>query len=194
MSSVRVTRVQVRRKPEDPAPPARSLPQLREAARVCRACPLYRFATQTVFGDGAARASLMLVGEQPGNDEDLQGRTFVGPAGRLLDQLLEQAGIDRKRVYLTNAVKHFKFEQKGKRRLHQKPKGLEIRACQPWVLAEIELVRPAVLVALGAVAAASLFGKTVSVLRDRGRAIDSPLAPCCFVTYHPSAALRAVTP
>ena len=183
-----------RTRPEDPAPPVRSLARLREAARVCRACPLYKFATQTVFGKGPGHAALMLVGEQPGNDEDLRGEPFVGPAGRVLDELLARAGIDRQAVYLTNAVKHFKFVQQGKRRLHQKPKGLEMKACKPWLQAEIERVQPEVVVALGAVAAASLFGSQVSVVRDRGRPIDSPLARHCFVTYHPSAALRAITP
>ena len=184
----------VRTRPEDPAPPVRTVGELGEAAARCRACPLYKDATQTVFGAGAPRARLMLVGEQPGNEEDLEGKPFVGPAGRLLDQLLEQAGIDRGAVYVTNAVKHFKFMMQGKRRLHQKPKGLEIKACKPWLLAEIDRVRPEVILALGATAAAALFGAQVSVMRDRGKPVSSPLAPRCLVTYHPSAALRGPKP
>jgi DNA polymerase len=170
------------------------LPQLAEAARSCEACPLYRDATQTVFGEGPAHAKLVLVGEQPGDEEDRKGQPFVGPAGRLLDQILLDAGITRADVYVTNAVKHFKFVMQGKRRLHQKPKAAEVRACQPWVLGEIERLQPQVLVALGATAVASLFGSKVGVLRDRGHPISSDLAPFCFVTYHPSAALRARTP
>jgi uracil-DNA glycosylase len=185
---------EVRTRPEDPAPPTRGLGELRQAALGCQACPLYRDATQTVFGAGPARARVMLVGEQPGNDEDLAGEPFVGPAGKVLSQVLEEAGIDRQSVYLTNAVKHFKFVVQGKRRLHQKPRGLEVKACKPWLLAEIERVRPEVLVALGAVAGAALFGTTASVTRDRGRPVKSPLAPRCFITYHPSAALRGITP
>jgi uracil-DNA glycosylase len=186
--------IATRTRPEDPAPPVRGLTELRQAAACCRACPLYRTATQTVFGAGPGRARMMLVGEQPGNDEDLAGKPFVGPAGKVLTQLLKEAGIDRKSLYLTNAVKHFKFVQQGKRRLHQKPKGMEIKACRPWLLAEIERVRPQVLVALGAVAGAALFGNAASVTRDRGRPVESPLAPRCFITYHPSAALRGITP
>jgi uracil-DNA glycosylase family protein len=170
------------------------LPQLAKAARSCQACPLYRDATQTVFGEGPTTAKLVLVGEQPGDEEDKQGLPFVGPAGRLLDQILEEAGIARADIYVTNAVKHFKFVLQGKRRLHQKPKAAEVRACQPWLLGEIERLRPDVLVAMGSTAVASLFGSKVGVLRDRGHAIPSELAPFCYVTYHPSAALRAPTP
>jgi uracil-DNA glycosylase family protein len=174
--------------------PRLGLPQLAEAARSCQACPLYRDATQTVFGAGPTSAKMVLVGEQPGDEEDRKGQPFVGPAGRLLDQLLIEAGIPREEIYLTNAVKHFKFVMRGKRRLHEKPKTAEVRACQPWVLGEIERLRPQVLVALGATAVVSLFGNKVGVLRDRGHAIASNLAPFCYVTYHPSAALRARTP
>jgi uracil-DNA glycosylase family protein len=174
--------------------PRLDLPVLAEAARSCQACPLYRNATQTVFGAGPLTARMVLVGEQPGDEEDRKGQPFVGPAGRMLDQILVDAGITRDELYVTNAVKHFKFVMQGKRRLHEKPKTTEVRACQPWVLGEIERLRPQVLVALGATAVESLFGKGVGVLRDRGHAIASPLAPFCFVTYHPSAALRARTP
>jgi uracil-DNA glycosylase len=181
-----------RTKPEDPAP-SLPLPDLAVAARSCRACPLYKGATQTVFGAGPSSAKIMVVGEQPGDEEDKSGTPFVGPAGRLLDQMFEAAGIGRSGVYVTNAVKHFKFVVQGKRRLHQKPKGPEIRACQPWLLAEIERLAPTVIIALGATAAAALFGSKVGVERDRGRPIDTPHARFGFVTYHPSAALRAPT-
>ena len=176
------------------AVPEGGLSELMAAAAGCTACPLYRNATQTVFGAGPARVDMMLVGEQPGDEEDQRGLPFVGPAGRLLDQLLAGAGVDRRRVYVTNAVKHFKFVMKGKRRLHQKPSGREIRACKPWLLAEIDRVRPETIVALGGTAAAALFGSKVSVTRDRGRPVACTLAPECFVTFHPSAALRAPTP
>jgi uracil-DNA glycosylase len=181
--------------PPPPVPShASSVAELAEAARACRGCPLYRDATQVVFGVGPAHASMMLVGEQPGDEEDRQGLPFVGPAGALLNKLLAEAGIARDEVYVTNAVKHFKFVLQGKRRLHQKPRGLEIAACQPWLGAELALVRPTVLLALGATAAQALFGSRVSVQRDRGRPIESPLAPVCLVTYHPSAALRGPNP
>ncbi len=176
-----------------PAHPA-SIDKLAAAARGCQACPLYREATQTVFGVGPAPAPLMLVGEQPGDEEDRRGLPFVGPAGVLLDKLLVDAGISRDEVYVTNAVKHFKFVLQGKRRLHQKPRGLEITACQPWLTAELQLVRPTVLMALGATAAQALFGSRISVQRDRGRPVDSRLAPVCLVSYHPSAALRGPSP
>ncbi len=171
-----------------------SLAGLAAAARTCRACPLYQDTTQAVFGAGPAHATFMLVGEQPGDEEDKQGRPFVGPAGRVLDRLLEEAGIDRRSLYLTNAVKHFSHVVRGKRRLHQKPKSGEIKACQPWLLAELARVRPTVLVALGAVAGSALYGSAVSVQRDRGRPLSSPHAPRCFITYHPSAVLRGPTP
>ena len=172
----------------------RGLRQLALAARSCTACPLYRDSIQTVFGEGPADAVMMLVGEQPGDEEDKQGLPFVGPAGRVLDEVLAEAGIPREAIYVTNAVKHFKFILKGKRRLHQKPKTAEVRACQPWLLGELEHLRPQVLVALGSTASASLFGSKVGVLRDRGKPIASDHAPFCFVTYHPSAALRGPSP
>jgi uracil-DNA glycosylase family protein len=168
-----------------------SLTSLRAAARGCTACPLWQTGTQTVFGEGAARAELMLVGEQPGDKEDLEGRPFVGPAGRLLDEALDEAGIDRKAVYLTNVVKHFKWGPRGKRRIHQKPNREEIGACRPWLDAEVAVVRPRVLVCLGATAAQALLGRNVRVTRDRGNPIESELAPVAFATVHPSSILRA---
>ena len=177
-------------------PERQSLASLRTASRGCTACPLWKTGTQTVFGEGAARAELMLVGEQPGDKEDLEGRPFVGPAGRLLDESLDEAGIDRKAVYLTNAVKHFKWEPRGKRRIHQKPNRDEIAACRPWLDAELAVVRPHVLVCLGATAAQALLGRNVRVTRDRGRPIESEVftsegAPIAFATVHPSSILRA---
>jgi uracil-DNA glycosylase family protein len=174
----------------DFVPSRHTLPALREAAAGCRGCELWKNATQTVFGEGTRRAELMLVGEQPGDKEDLAGEPFVGPAGRLLDEVLEQAGIDRGAVYLTNAVKHFKWRPRGKRRLHQTPRAGEVEACRPWMEAEIEAVSPRVLVALGATAAKALFGSKVRVTRDRGRELETPLAPIGAVTIHPSAILR----
>jgi uracil-DNA glycosylase family protein len=164
---------------------------LANAARVCRQCPLHAAATQTVFGEGPPDARMMLVGEQPGDQEDRAGHPFVGPAGEVLDRALAVVGLERRSLYVTNAVKHFKFEARGKRRIHQRPEAREIQACKPWLLAEIERVRPAVLVALGSTAAQSLFGPSVRTMRDRGRPVASPLAPFCLITYHPSAALRA---
>jgi uracil-DNA glycosylase family protein len=171
-------------------PSRHTLPALREAAAGCRGCELWKNATQTVFGEGARKAELMLVGEQPGDKEDLAGEPFVGPAGRLLDEVLEQAGIDRSAVYVTNAVKHFKWRARGKRRLHQTPRAGEVEACRPWLEAEIEAVSPGALVALGATAAKALFGSKVRVTRDRGRELETPLAPIGTVTIHPSAILR----
>jgi len=168
-----------------------SLTSLREAARGCRACPLWRSGTQTVFGEGKKRARMLLVGEQPGDREDLEGRPFVGPAGRVLDDALLEAGIDRGDVYLTNAVKHFKWTPKGKRRIHQKPNWSEISACRPWVEAELAVVKPEVLVCLGATAAQALLGRDVRVTRDRGRLLESELAPVAIATIHPSSILRA---
>ena len=168
-----------------------SLRALREAARGCTACPLWKTGTQTVFGEGRKRAPLMLVGEQPGDQEDLAGRPFVGPAGRVLDEALAEAGIERADAYLTNVVKHFKWEPRGKRRLHQKPNWSEIAACRPWVEAELAVVKPRVLVCLGAVAAQALLGRDVRVTRDRGRPLESPLAPVALATVHPSSILRA---
>ena len=167
-----------------------SLKALREAAAGCTACPLHRNATQTVFGAGLRRAQVMLVGEQPGDREDVEGEPFVGPAGRVLDEALENVGIDRAELFLTNAVKHFKWEAHGKRRIHQRPSAMEMAACRPWVEAEIAVVKPTVLVALGAVAARSLYGTRVKVMRDRGSEVDSELAPHATVTVHPSSLLR----
>jgi DNA polymerase len=168
-----------------------SLTALREAARGCTACPLWRTGTQTVFGAGMKRARLMLVGEQPGDKEDLAGVPFVGPAGRLLDETLAEAGIDRTDTYLTNVVKHFKWTPQGKRRIHQTPNWSEIAACRPWVEAELAVVRPRVLVCLGAVAAQALLGREVRVTRDRGKLLETPLAPAALATVHPSSILRA---
>jgi DNA polymerase len=172
--------------------PARlSLKALREAAAGCRACPLWRNATQTVFGEGPKAAVVMLVGEQPGDQEDKLGHPFVGPAGRLLDEAMEQAGIDRKRAYLTNVVKHFKWTARGKRRIHAKPSWSEIAACHPWLEAEIAVVKPLVLVLLGATAAQALLGKQFRVTKERGRPVPSDLAPTVIATVHPSSILRA---
>jgi DNA polymerase len=171
-------------------PESRSLRTLRSAASDCRGCPLWRNATQTVFGEGLKKAQLMLVGEQPGDREDIEGEPFVGPAGRVLAEALESAGIERDAIYLTNAVKHFKWRARGKRRLHQTPRAGEVEACKPWLEAELEAVRPGALLALGATAAKALYGPSVRVTRDRGRAIESPLAPFAALTIHPSAILR----
>jgi uracil-DNA glycosylase family protein len=171
-------------------PSTRSLPALRRAASDCRACPLWKDATQTVFGAGTRNARLMLVGEQPGDHEDVEGEPFVGPAGKLLSEALERAAIDAKDIYLTNAVKHFKWRPRGKRRLHQTPRAGEVEACKPWLEAEIAAVKPRALLALGATAAKALFGSSVRITRDRGKPIESPLAPFAAVTMHPSAILR----
>jgi uracil-DNA glycosylase len=169
-----------------------SLPRLREAAAGCRACGLWRLGTQTVFGTGRPRANVMLVGEQPGDQEDRAGEPFVGPAGRILDQALDEAGIDRDDAYVTNAVKHFKWKAgRGKRRLHQKPDAAEVRACRPWLEAELAVVRPRLLVLMGATAAQSLLGPSFRVTRERGRLLESDLAPLVTATIHPSAILRA---
>jgi uracil-DNA glycosylase family protein len=168
-----------------------SLTSLREAAAACQACPLWRTGTQTVFGEGAARSELMLVGEQPGDREDREGHPFVGPAGRLLDEALEEAGIDRTRAYVTNVVKHFKWQARGKRRIHAKPAWAEISACRPWLDAEIAVVKPDVLVCLGATAAQALLGRSFRVTRERGKPVDSDLATHVLATIHPSAILRA---
>lgn len=172
-------------------PPKSSLAEVRELARTCKACPLWKGATQTVFGEGDAPAETMLIGEQPGNEEDRAGRPFVGPAGKLLDRALEEAGIDRNKVYVTNVVKHFKWEPRGKLRLHQKPNLREIEACRPWLDAEIARVRPQVIVCLGATTAQSLLGAGFRVTKQRGKFIDSPLAPHVAATVHPSSILRA---
>ena len=168
-----------------------SLEQVRLAAAECKACDLWKTGTQTVFGEGAEGADLMLVGEQPGDKEDLAGRPFVGPAGRILDQALEEAGIDRDGVYVTNAVKHFKWEPRGKRRLHKRPDAGEIAACRPWLDHEIELVRPRVVVCLGATAAQALLGRTFKVTKQRGEFFPQPAGHVVTATVHPSSILRA---
>jgi len=168
-----------------------SLDAARRAASHCRGCELWERATQTVFGVGPRRPRLMLVGEQPGDAEDRAGEPFVGPAGQLLARALQSAGIERDDVYLTNAVKHFSWEERGKWRIHKKPRPANVTACRPWLLIEIALVQPSVVVGLGATAARSLAGPTVRVLRDRGKRLPSELAPALFVTVHPSALLRA---
>ena len=174
------------------APTANTIAQLREAAAGCRACDLWKTATQTVFGEGPSKATIMFVGEQPGDREDRAGHPFVGPAGKLLDGALAQAGIARKEVYVTNVVKHFKWSgERGKRRIHKKPRSVEIRACRPWLEAELRIVKPRVLVCLGASAAQSLLGKDFSVNRQRGQPVESPLAPYATATVHPSSILRA---
>jgi uracil-DNA glycosylase family protein len=172
-------------------PERRSLKALREAVQDCRGCDLYRDATQAVFGEGPAKARLMLVGEQPGDREDIEGEPFVGPAGGVLRKALEAAGIAIDDAYVTNAVKHFKWRPRGKRRLHQTPRVGEVNACRPWLEAEVAAVRPDAVVALGATAARSLFGPQVKVMKDRGGLLESDLAPLAAVTIHPSAVLRA---
>ena len=182
------------RKPDDTArrfvPPDPDLDKLKEAAAGCTACPLHERGTQTVFGEGRARSRVMLVGEQPGDQEDLKGRPFVGPAGQLLDWALEKAGIDRSQAYVTNVVKHFKWVPRGKRRIHSKPSSMEIKACLPWLEEELELVKPEVLVCLGATAAQALLGSTFRVTRERGTFVRSNLAPRVMATVHPSSLLR----
>ena len=172
-------------------PPEGTWEKMHEAARTCKACGLYKTGTQTVFGEGESKARIVFVGEQPGNEEDLTGRPFVGPAGKLLDQALEDAGIDRALAFVTNVVKHFKWEPRGKRRIHAKPNQAEISACMPWLNAELALVRPDVLVCLGATAAQALLGRAFRVTRQRGEWVESPLAPHVMATFHPSAILRA---
>ena len=172
-------------------PQAPTLLRLRDAAAGCRACDLYKTGTQTVFGEGAEQASVMFVGEQPGDREDVEGKPFVGPAGRLLDEALEEAGIDRGRVYITNAVKHFKWKPQGKRRLHQRPNAAEISACRPWLDAEIGLIKPKILVLLGATAAQALLGRDFRVSLQRGQFIERPGLPLMMATVHPSSILRA---
>jgi len=174
-------------------PPRQTIPALRKAAAGCRGCHLWKNATQTVFSDGPRSAKLMIVGEQPGDQEDRAGHTFVGPAGKLLDRALEAAGIDRDSAYLTNAVKHFKWapDARGKRRIHKTPNSSEIDACNPWLDAEINTLKPTVILALGAIATKALFGPKVRVMKQRGRLIPTELADAAFVTVHPSAVLRA---
>ncbi len=172
-------------------PPKPTLPKLREAAAGCRACHLWELGTQTVFGEGLKSADLVLVGEQPGDQEDLAGKPFVGPAGRLLDQALGEAGIDRKAAYVTNVVKHFKWQPRGKRRIHQKPNAAEIAACRPWLDAELSVLKPRALVCLGATAAQALLGRQFRVSKDRGVPVESDLAPVVMATVHPSSILRS---
>jgi len=168
-----------------------SLTKLRGAAAGCKACALWKIGTQTVFGEGSLKAEVMFVGEQPGDQEDKTGNPFVGPAGRLLDQALEEAGIDRSLTYVTNVVKHFKWQARGKRRIHQKPNWSEITACRPWLDAELAVVKPRVLVCLGATAAQALLGRQFRVTRRRGEPVESELAPVVLATVHPSSILRA---
>jgi uracil-DNA glycosylase family protein len=172
-------------------PARRTLPLLRAAVQTCKGCDLYLNATRAVFGEGPRTARLAFVGEQPGNEEDIQGHPFVGPAGGILDRALTDASIERAEVYVTNAVKHFKFEERGKRRLHQKPRLGEVRACQPWLEAEMELVKPRVIVCLGATAAQALLGSKFRLTKERGIPFQHPWAPHVVATIHPSAILRA---
>jgi DNA polymerase len=171
-------------------PNTSSLGAVREAAAHCTACHLYKQATQTVFGEGPKRAAIMLVGEQPGDYEDVAGKPFVGPAGKIMDRALEDAGIDRSEVYVTNAVKHFKWEPRGKRRIHQKPNSREIAACRPWLEAELRIVKPNLVIAMGATAAQTIFGPGFRVTRERGKVLSSKLAPRVLATVHPSSLLR----
>jgi DNA polymerase len=175
--------------PDDPAPPLQSLGALADAAQDCRACPLFATATQAVFGEGPASAQLVLVGEQPGNEEDLAGHPFVGPAGGVLEKALEEAGIDRRAVYVTNAVKHFSWEPRGKRRIHKKPRVSEIKACHPWLGAELRHVKPAVTVCMGTTAVQSLLGAKVTIGAAKGQVFETTYGPV-IVTRHPSSVLR----
>ncbi|HEU5403220.1 MAG TPA: UdgX family uracil-DNA binding protein [Terriglobales bacterium] len=172
-------------------PERHTLPVLRDASKSCRGCDLWEKGTQTVFGEGSAHAEVLFVGEQPGDKEDLTGRPFVGPAGAVLDKALAAAGIDRSKVYVTNAVKHFNWEPRGKRRIHKKPNAMQIAACRPWLDSEIEAVKPRVIVCLGATAAQALLGRTFKVTQRRGELIPSDLAPYITATVHPSSILRA---
>jgi DNA polymerase len=171
-------------------PSRKTLPALRKAAAGCRACELWKIGTQTVFGEGKTGARIVLIGEQPGDEEDQQGEPFVGPAGRLLDDALAEAGIDRAATYVTNVVKHFKWQPRGKRRIHQKPNSIEVNACLPWLTAEIAVAKPQVIVCLGATAAKAILGKSFRVLKQRGQFVESPLAPYVCATVHPSSILR----
>ena len=172
-------------------PPHPTIPSLRAAASDCRACDLWKLGTQTVFGEGGSKPRVMFVGEQPGDQEDIQGHPFVGPAGKVFDKALAEAGIDRKEAYVTNAVKHFKWEPRGKRRIHKKPNSMEITACKPWIEAEIDVLKPDVIVCLGATASQSLLGRDFKVSKQRGVWIPSALAPFVMATVHPSSLLRA---
>lgn len=180
----------------DYIPPRPTLPKLRDAAAGCRACHLWTLGTQTVFGEGPRRADVVLVGEQPGDREDVEGHPFVGPSGKLLDESMAEAGIDRAGVYVTNVVKHFKWERPpgGKRRIHKTPNAAEIGACRPWLDAEIALVKPRIVVCLGATAAKALLGRQFRVTADRGKPVESPLAEHVVATVHPSSVLRAPDP
>src|SRR3954468_12019104 len=191
--SARVEQPRVTGSAADFIPPRPSLRTLREASRGCRGCRLWMVGTQTVFGEGPVKARVMIVGEQPGDQEDKEGHPFVGPSGSLLDAALEEAGIERSTVYVTNAVKHFKWErgEKTKRRIHKKPNDGEIRACRPWLDQEIAIVKPDVVVCLGATAAQALLGKTFRVTKSRGRKLSAPFAKAVFATVHPSSILRA---
>jgi DNA polymerase len=171
-------------------PESLNLEELSRASQSCRGCDLFRNATQTVFGEGAVKARVVLVGEQPGDEEDQKGRPFVGPAGRLLNRALEEAGVDRSALYVTNAVKHFKFEPRGKRRIHKKPSGPEISACRPWLEAEVASLHPELIVCLGATAARSVIGREVKVTVERGQLLPHHWAPAALITVHPSALLR----
>lgn len=174
-----------------PVPDTMDWQRVRDAAKGCQACPLWKRGTQTVFGEGAGQAKMMLLGEQPGDQEDRAGQPFVGPAGKLLNRALDEAGIDRAKVYVTNTVKHFKWEPKGKRRIHQKPNAREIAACRPWLEAELRIVKPEVLVCLGATAAQAIFGSKFRVTQERGKILESPFAKKVLATVHPSSLLRA---
>jgi len=178
---------------EAPVPDSRNLSELREAAAGCKACDLWKTGTQTVFGEGLKKAEIVFVGEQPGDKEDLAGKPFVGPAGRVLDEGLAASGIDRRLAYVTNAAKHFKWQARGKRRIHQKPNWSELAACRPWLDAELAAIQPKVLVALGATAAQSLLGRQFRVTKERGRPVESELAPYVVATVHPSSILRQET-
>src|SRR3954454_13001779 len=188
-------RVRSEPKPGQPVPdllPDKpTLKSVADVAADCKACDLYKRGTQTVFGEGPKRATIMLVGEQPGDQEDLSGHPFVGPAGKMLDRALDEAGIDRGTVYVTNVVKHFKWEPRGKRRIHKKPNAAEITACRPWLETEIQLVKPRALVCLGATAAHALLGASFKLTAHRGEFVESPLAPLVLATVHPSSLLRA---
>jgi uracil-DNA glycosylase family protein len=178
-----------RSKPTDPAPPIRSLRGLADAAQDCQACPLYKDATQAVFGEGPPRAAVVLVGEQPGDAEDKSGHPFVGPAGAVLDKALAEAGIDRSTVYVTNAVKHFKWEPRGKRRIHKKPRVSEVKACRPWLDAELTRIKPRVIVCMGTTAVQALLGPTITIAKAKGHVFETPFGPV-IVTRHPSSVLR----
>ena len=178
-----------RERPEDPVPPVKSLKGLAEAAQDCEACPLYKDATQAVFGEGPVKATVVLVGEQPGDAEDKSGHPFVGPAGGVLDKALEEAGIDRGEVYVTNAVKHFKWEPRGKRRIHKKPRVSEIKACRPWLDAELTRIKPRVIVCMGTTAVQAILGPTTTIARAKGQVFETGFGPV-IVTRHPSSVLR----